>query len=123
MSRLITRRWVSMLTIAAIVFTTVMGNIGLYSVQANEVVSTDSVPFAGGSGTLEDPWLIATAEQLDEVRHYQDKNFKLVNDIDLSSYGDGSWVPIDRYNGTLMVTIIILRGYMLEVRMGDYSTG
>ncbi|MCM3633399.1 GLUG motif-containing protein [Paenibacillus camelliae] len=101
MSRLITRRWVSMLTIAAIVFTTVMGNIGLYSVQANEVVSTDSGPFAGGSGTPEDPWLIATAEQLDEVRHYQDKNFKLVNDIDLSSYGDGSWVPIDRYNGTL----------------------
>lgn len=48
--------------------------------------------FAGGSGTPEDPYRIATAEQLDNVRNYRDKHFVLTSDITLSAVED--WKPI-----------------------------
>lgn len=49
--------------------------------------------FAGGSGTKEDPYLIATAEQLNAMRLVYDKvYYKLIADIDLSKWGN--WVPI-----------------------------
>jgi hypothetical protein len=46
--------------------------------------------FAGGSGTEADPWIIKTPEQLDNLWYYdlweyQDKHFKLGNDIDIST--------------------------------------
>lgn len=43
-------------------------------------------PFAGGDGSLSDPYQISTPEQLNEVRNYLDKNFVLINDIDLITY-------------------------------------
>lgn len=48
--------------------------------------------FAGGEGTINNPYQIATAEQLDAVRYNLKSNFVLVNDIDLSEYEN--WVPI-----------------------------
>lgn len=47
--------------------------------------------FAGGSGTESDPYQIATPVQLDSIHYYlgdlhSDKYFKLINDIDLSTY-------------------------------------
>lgn len=48
--------------------------------------------FAGGSGTLEDPYLIQTAEQLNTVRKGPKHHYKLIADIDLSGWGN--WVPI-----------------------------
>lgn len=53
-------------------------------------------PFAGGRGTLEDPYRIATAEQLAKIKDHLDKSFILVSDIDLSSYGN--WDPIGTFN-------------------------
>lgn len=53
-------------------------------------------PFAGGRGTLEAPYRIATAEQLAKVKDYRDKSFILVSDIDLSSCGN--WDPIGTFN-------------------------
>ena len=53
--------------------------------------------FAGGSGTSEDPYLIATAYQLNNVRDELDKHFLQIRDIDLDQYpynqGEG-WLPI-----------------------------
>ncbi len=58
--------------------------------------------FAGGSGTEEAPWLIETAENLDNVRSYLgndhgDKHFLQIADIDLGvapwDEGEG-WLPI-----------------------------
>jgi hypothetical protein len=53
--------------------------------------------FAGGSGTREDPYQVATAEQLDAVRDYLSAHFVQIADIDLGmdpwSTGEG-WVPI-----------------------------
>lgn len=70
--------------------------------------------FAGGSGTEDDPWQIATAEQLNNVRNYtgeehSDKHFLQTADIDLSDFlwdeeagdyineGEG-WEPIGYYD-------------------------
>lgn len=61
--------------------------------------------FAGGTGTQEDPYQIATAEQFahmavlinskanssDEANQYVCKSYKLISDIDLSSH---YWIPI-----------------------------
>ncbi len=48
--------------------------------------------FEGGSGTLKDPYLIKTAEQLNSVRFGLSKHYKLIADIDLSKWGN--WIPI-----------------------------
>ena len=76
-----------------------------------EKVTTDKVPgkikqtpfaFAGGSGTVADPYLIQTADQLNSIRFGADKHYKLIADIDLSTWGN--WVPIggtEAYGGTM----------------------
>jgi hypothetical protein len=52
--------------------------------------------FAGGQGTPEDPYQIATAEHLENVRNHLDANFVLTNDI--TSYENekpiGAFAPI-----------------------------
>lgn len=56
-------------------------------------------PFAGGSGTAEDPYQIATAEQLNAIRgEYLDDHYIMTADIDLSSYGN--WNPIAEFTGS-----------------------
>lgn len=81
------RRSLSVLLMTVFVFT---GTVGLWA------------QFAGGSGTEADPWQIATAEHLDNVRGYtgtthNDKYFIQTANIDLGlapwNEGEG-WVPI-----------------------------
>ncbi len=55
-------------------------------------------PFAGGSGTTEDPYRVATAAHLDNIRgEYLDKHFRQTADINLGvapwKVGEG-WEPI-----------------------------
>lgn len=65
------------------------------------------VSFAGGDGSLQNPWQISTPEQLDSLRNYlgaahADQHFVLVNDIDLNvaPYNSGAgWSPIGNYLG------------------------
>ncbi|SHJ26919.1 The GLUG motif-containing protein [Geosporobacter subterraneus DSM 17957] len=63
--------------------------------------------FAGGSGTLGDPYEIATVEHLNNVRKYLDKHYRQIEDIDLNDYvsengagyhGGNGWKPIGNYN-------------------------
>lgn len=53
--------------------------------------------FAGGSGTAADPYLVQTAEHLNNVRNYQTAHFLQTANIDLNvapyNQGDG-WMPI-----------------------------
>jgi hypothetical protein len=49
--------------------------------------------FSGGTGTQADPYLIATAEDLNNVRYEVNSYFKQVADIDLSEYEN--WEPIE----------------------------
>ena len=48
--------------------------------------------FAGGTGTEDDPYLVANAEQLNRVRDYPSSSFLQTKDIDLSQFE--SWNPI-----------------------------
>lgn len=57
------------------------------------------ISFDGGSGTVEDPYIISTAEQLDAVRDNHSASYRLANDIDLTDYidkkyGAEGWKPI-----------------------------
>ena len=69
-------------------------------------ITTDG--FAGGSGTQNDPWQIATAEHLNNVRNYtgasnSDKHFIQIANIDLDTapwnQGEG-WIPIKVFYGS-----------------------
>jgi len=63
--------------------------------QASATVTPAVPEFAGGSGTKEDPYLVANADQLNNVRNHLDKHFLLIDDIDLSGYNSGEgWEPI-----------------------------
>jgi hypothetical protein len=67
--------------------------------------------FSGGNGTQGNPYLIATAADLAQLATYvnagntayNDKHYKLANNINLSAYGSGfnngkGWIPIGKYD-------------------------
>ena len=56
---------------------------------------TSNQYFAGGSGTVSDPYLIENAEQLDNIRYHMDKNFRQISDIKLVfPRQDKGWIPL-----------------------------
>ena len=63
-----------------------------YSDGAPAQIIDSPFEFAGGSGTLEDPYLIQSAQQLNAIRKGPQNHYKLIADIDLSKWGN--WVPI-----------------------------
>ncbi len=70
----------------------------LAGLTAEVTVREGAAPvFSGGSGSVEDPYLIAAPEQLHEVRNYLSSCFELCADLDLAcepfSAGEG-WAPI-----------------------------
>lgn len=63
--------------------------------------------FAGGSGTEDDPYQVATAEQLHSVRDHLDAHFVQTEDIDLgiAPYNEGGgWEPIGSFGAGLNFT-------------------
>lgn len=63
---------------------------------------SDNPKFEAGNGTETDPYIIATAAQLDEVRNFPSACFELSKDIDLSSYlnsNSSGWTPINGFTG------------------------
>ncbi len=70
--------------------------------QVEEDIPYPPSPFAGGLGTSEDPFEIANAEQLNQVRNYLNKHFIQIADINLGAapWNDGEgWEPIGDYLG------------------------
>lgn len=73
------------------------GKTYAFAVKAANVLGTSdysevTIATPGGKGTLEEPYVITTAQRLNEVREKLDAYYVLANDIDLSGYGD--WTPI-----------------------------
>lgn len=88
-----TKKWI----IIPIVFLLVIQPF--YSIiGSSSKAAAQGIPFVGGDGTSENPYQIATAEQLNEVRNYLDKDFVLIADIDLEGYSN--WVPIAGFRGS-----------------------
>lgn len=71
------KKWISLLLCLAMV-------LAWLPAGSPFAAAADSSPFDGGSGTAEDPYLVSTVEQLQEVRNYSSSNFLQTNDIDLS---------------------------------------
>lgn len=69
------------------------GTYYVWPVRGGMLSAEGPHPFAGGDGSADDPYQIATAEQLDAVRDYLDKHFVLTADIDLTD----EWEPIGTY--------------------------
>ncbi len=67
--------------------------------------TNDTINYAGGGGTVDNPYLISNIHHLINIQKNMDAHFKLTNDIDLSSMDN--WEPIGGYymesafNGTL----------------------
>jgi len=65
------------------------------------IVDVLQVAFEGGSGTIEDPYQIKTADQLNQVRYFPTANYVLIDDIDLgrAPYNEGEgWEPIGSFD-------------------------
>ena len=90
--------------------------------------------FAGGDGSESNPYQIATADQLNEVRYYLDDfrhYYKLTADIDLSSYDN--WEPIGSFttnfngkmdgNGFKITNLKIDRQGQVDIGLFGCSTG
>jgi len=82
-------------------------NVPSFEGEIGTTSCNETYTFSGGNGTSAKPYLIATAGQLaklaelvnDGCSQYNDKCYKLVNDIDLSEYGANwnngeGWIPI-----------------------------
>jgi len=50
-----------------------------------DIKAENITDFAGGTGTIYDPYIVETKEHLDNVREYLDSHFVLANDIQFSS--------------------------------------
>ncbi|MCK0472767.1 Ig-like domain-containing protein [Halalkalibacter sp. APA_J-10(15)] len=71
-----------------------------------ELASISLTMYSNGDGSVENPYIIETAEQLNGVRNNLNAHYLLENDIDLAAYSSGQgWVPIgissNQFNGTL----------------------
>ncbi|MBR3786290.1 MAG: hypothetical protein IKJ77_07800 [Firmicutes bacterium] len=74
-------------------------------------VNAQETEFAGGTGSVENPYQISNKYQLDHVRNYPNANYILINDIVFTDsdfqtggqfYNDGEgWVEIPTLSGTL----------------------
>ncbi|MDF2650533.1 MAG: hypothetical protein K0Q73_6338, partial [Paenibacillus sp.] len=88
------------LSIILVMLMVLSGMNGLFI--GDDKAYANGVTFAGGTGSLELPYLIATPDQLNEVRNHLEAGiyFKLTADIDLSEYpadDDAGWLPIGYY--------------------------
>lgn len=91
---------------------------------------TSSIPlfaqFAGGSGTARDPWKVATAEQLNNVRRHLRASFVQTADINLDTkpwnQGEG-WKPIgshsSRFTGSYNGAGFVIKGLHINRPDGD----
>ena len=61
-------------------------------------------PFSGGKGTSSNPYIITSVKQLDKIRDYKRRFFRLGCDLDLRSYQDGNWLALgdneEPFNGS-----------------------
>lgn len=53
--------------------------------------SNENITFLGGDGSVENPYQISTAEQMDSIRYDMKASYVLVNDIDMSEI---DWLPV-----------------------------
>jgi hypothetical protein len=76
----------------------------------------NAAPYGGGSGTLEDPYQIWTAEQMNTIglnKEDWNKSFILMADIDLSAFTGTQYNRIGDYYGVLFSGIFDGNGHVI----------
>lgn len=95
------------------------------TVAVQEIEEENDIAFAGGDGTAENPYQIATAKQLVAVRNDLAAHYVLNNDIDLSGYS--SWNPIGdavySFSGSFDGNGHVIRNMTIEVQTSDSYLG
>jgi hypothetical protein len=72
-------------------------DIAIFPYVSDDIDTGENPDFSGGKGTLEDPYLIANADQLNNVRKYLSAHFRIIQDIELNlpPWNEGKgWLPI-----------------------------
>lgn len=77
--------------------------------------------FAYGSGTPEDPFLVSTARQLDNVRKVPYACFKQTADIDITGYSPSGhgWEPISDFTGVYDGNMHSIKGLTVNLSQTD----
>ncbi len=86
------------------------------------------IPFAGGTGTVDDPYLVETADQLNYVRDFLPYHFRQISNINLGTdpwnTGNG-WQPIgssnDRFTGSYDGDNYTISGLTIARPTGTYQ--
>lgn len=73
----------------------------------------------GGDGSESNPYQIASAGDLNEIRNNPAAHYEIVNDIDMQAAKD--WVPIDDFTGTLEGNNHSISN--LHINTNEYNTG
>jgi hypothetical protein len=82
--------------------------------------------FAGGDGSLQNPFLIEDAHDLDAVRNGMDKHYKIIKNInlDIKPYNEGEgWIPIYQFTGTFDGNNKIISGMRVNIDREKQTQG
>jgi len=84
--------------------------------------------YAGGLGTTQNPYQVATADQLNNIRNDLDAHFVQTADIDLAAYSAGEgWEPIgewpDGFTGSFDGNDNIITGLFIDRPQSDFEVG
>lgn len=80
--------------------TKIFGMISIFLLGTLNAVVAQT--FGGGTGLDNDPYIITTAEHLNNVRMAPAASYVIQNDLDLSAYQEGEgWVPLPNFSGHL----------------------
>ena len=103
-------------------------------VFVNNVMAQDENPFAGGTGTPDDPYLVETPAQFDRIRDDRGATYKLIADLDFSdaNFGyEGGWWPIgewgsgsgakERFHGTFDGDGHTIKNFYVEKPTGAHD--
>ncbi|WP_214627078.1 S-layer homology domain-containing protein [Paenibacillus agaridevorans] len=99
---------------------------GLLTTGGGKVFAAD---FSGGDGSVENPYIITSPEELNAIRVYPDKHYKLANHIDLTEFleegnglgGSTSWHPIDNFSGSLDGAGHIITGLKIDLSFNSLT--
>ncbi len=106
---------------------------GGISSNSATITSATTSQFAGGAGTIANPFQVATAAQLNNVRNFLSSHFVQTANISLSGYASGTgWVPIGTtstaftgtYNGqNFTISDLTLSGNLFYAGLFGYVSG
>ena len=104
--------------------------VSYYELNYNKLIQSfeysDTINYAGGQGSLEKPYLISKPSHLKNIEKNISANYKLISDIDLSSYSDwasiGGFYKEKAFNGTLDGQNHVIRGLKRTTEIAEKNS-